>query len=79
MAGSNFFKGAEAIVYPAELFGLNALVKERIVKKYREKSLDERLRTERTRQEAKLIHKAKDVGVLCPIIYDISKYTLTIK
>ena len=47
------FKGAEAIVYPIDYFDLNVLVKERIEKKYREKSLDEKLRTERTRQEAK--------------------------
>ena len=58
---------------------MKALIKERIEKKYREKSLDERLRTERTRQEARLLMRAKEVGVLCPIIYDVSKYKLTIK
>ncbi|MFA5382776.1 MAG: KEOPS complex kinase/ATPase Bud32 [Candidatus Micrarchaeia archaeon] len=73
------FKGAEAIVYPINYFDLNALVKERIEKEYREKSLDEKLRTERTRQEAKLLSRAKETGILCPIIYNISKYKIILK
>ncbi len=73
------FKGAEAIVYPTNYFNLNVLVKERIEKQYREKSLDTQLRTERTRQEAKLLTRAKETGILCPIIYDVSEYKLFIK
>ncbi|MCC7552382.1 Kae1-associated serine/threonine protein kinase [Candidatus Micrarchaeota archaeon] len=73
------FKGAEAIVYPISYFDLDVLVKERIEKSYREKTLDIRLRTERTRQEAKLLTTAKESGILCPIIYDIYENKIILK
>lgn len=73
------FKGAEAIVYPIKYFNLDVLVKERIEKQYRERKLDIKLRTDRTRQEAKLLTRAKEVGILCPIVYDISTYKIIMK
>jgi N6-L-threonylcarbamoyladenine synthase/protein kinase Bud32 len=47
--------------------------KERISKKYRIEELDHKIRKQRTKQEAKLIHLAKTCGVITPLIYDIDK------
>jgi Kae1-associated kinase Bud32 len=51
--------------------GLPALLKEREAKSYRAKGLDERLRRERTRTEARLLVDARKLGVRTPIVYDI--------
>jgi Kae1-associated kinase Bud32 len=67
------FEGAEARTYLTEFNGTKAIEKERTKKKYREKELDEKIRRERTREEANLIHKAKLAGVRTPIIYKIDK------
>lgn len=63
--------GAEASLRAVEWMGLPALLKERGVKSYRAKALDERLRRERTRTEARLLVDARRVGVRTPIVYDI--------
>jgi len=59
-------KGAEAELYSAQFLEAEAVVKERVRKRYRVHELDTRLRTERTRHEAKLLHAAKLGGVRCP-------------
>jgi Kae1-associated kinase Bud32 len=51
--------------------GLPALLKERESKSYRPKALDDRLRRERTRTEARLLVDARKLGVRTPILYDI--------
>jgi Kae1-associated kinase Bud32 len=48
-----------------------ALAKERDAKNYRPKALDDRLRRERTRTEARLLVDARRLGVRTPILYDI--------
>ena len=64
-------RGAEATLRAVEWMGLPALLKERESKSYRPKLLDERLRRERTRTEARLLVDARRVGVRTPILYDI--------
>ncbi len=64
-------RGAEATLRSVEWMGLSALLKEREPKSYRAKPLDERLRRERTRTEARLLVDARKLGVRTPIIYDI--------
>lgn len=64
-------RGAEATLRAVEWMGLPALLKEREAKSYRAKALDERLRRERTRTEARLLVDARRLGVRTPIIYDI--------
>lgn len=64
-------RGAEAIVR------INGDVKkERIRKGYRIREIDEFLRSERTRNEAKIISDARKAGVPTPIIYDISDFEI---
>ena len=60
--------GAEATVHLED----GVIIKERVPKRYRLVELDERIRKERTRAEARLISEARRVGVPTPIIYDIN-------
>jgi N6-L-threonylcarbamoyladenine synthase/protein kinase Bud32 len=65
-------RGAEATVAPAlaPVFA-GDLRKERAAKSYRHPSLDDRLRTERTRLEARLLHEARGLGVSTPVLRDV--------
>ncbi len=58
-------KGAEAVLYLED----GRLVKERAVKEYRIRELDDRLRKLRTQREAKLLENAQNAGVAVPKIY----------
>ncbi|MHC1610612.1 MAG: Kae1-associated kinase Bud32 [Candidatus Methanospirareceae archaeon] len=69
------FQCAEAIV---EIEG-DLVYKRRIEKRYRVKEMDERIRRERTRSEAKLISEARRNGVPTPIIFDINEYILVME
>lgn len=55
-------KGAEAIVFKRKA----ALVKKRLRKAYRHPELDERLRNERTRKEAKILSRANSSKINSP-------------
>lgn len=55
------------------------LVKDRIVKGYRHEELDQRLREERTEQEARLLERAKQAGVSVPAVIHRSGTTLTME
>lgn len=71
-------RGAEAILKRKTLLARRCLVKSRVPKGYRLKALDLRLRAERTRSEARLLHKAKIAGVLCPIVLDVDGFGMTL-
>lgn len=64
-------RGAEAALRKVDWWGFPALAKERDAKSYRPKALDDRLRRERTRTEARLLVDARRLGVRTPILYDI--------
>jgi N6-L-threonylcarbamoyladenine synthase/protein kinase Bud32 len=66
---------------PTEVRGAEALVsidetvrKERLPKSYRHPDLDERLRRERTRSEARLTSEARREGVPTPVVYDVDDH-----
>ncbi len=69
-------KGAEAVVEETTFCGMQILIKHRPPKKYREKQLDEKLRLERTKTEAKLLHKAKQQKITCPIVYYVNDFDI---
>ena len=71
LSGPAVSRGAEATLRRVEWMGLPALLKERETKTYRAKALDERLRRERTRTEARLLVDARRLGVRTPIVYDV--------
>ncbi|MCX9011917.1 MAG: Kae1-associated kinase Bud32 [Candidatus Methanoperedens sp.] len=64
--------GAEAVV---SLEG-DTIIKTRIQKRYRLKEIDETLRRERTRTEARLISEARRCGVPTPIIRDVVDFEI---
>ncbi len=66
-------KGAEAELVETTFLDRKALLKDRVPKEYRVAKLDERIRRERTKQEAILLHRAKELGVRTPIIFAIEK------
>lgn len=70
-------RGAEAILEKKSFLGKPCVLKKRIAKKYRVKKLDEKLRMERTRSEARLLHKAKLAGVLCPTVLEVDDFRIT--
>jgi len=54
-------RGAEAVIY------LNGnIIKDRVKKSYRIKEIDEKLRKYRTRREAKILEKLKEIDFPCP-------------
>ncbi len=69
-------RGAEAILKKARMIGKGILVKERIPKGYRIAELDVKLRRERTRQEARLLHRAKIAGVRCPTVLFVDEFSI---
>jgi TP53 regulating kinase-like protein len=69
------FQCAEAIV---EIKG-DLVYKRRIEKRYRVKEIDERIRKERTKSEAKIISEARRKGVPTPIIFDITDYEIVME
>ncbi len=64
-------RGAEAEIFERNFFGKKAIVKKRVPKGYRIEELDRKIRAERTRAEARALHRAKEAGVRTPYIYDI--------
>ncbi|KCZ72249.1 Kae1-associated kinase Bud32 [Candidatus Methanoperedens nitroreducens] len=64
--------GAEAVITLEE----NTIIKTRVQKRYRLKEIDEALRRDRTRTEARLISEARRCGVPTPIIRDITDFEI---
>ncbi len=64
------FRGAEAVVSKHTWMGRSSVRKHRLPKVYRIPAIDDRLRDERTRDEAHLIIAARRAGVPVPLIYD---------
>jgi len=60
-------QGAEAVV----TIEADRVIKERRPRSYRHPALDERLRSERTRQEARLTSEARRHGVPTPVVRDV--------
>jgi Kae1-associated kinase Bud32 len=69
--GTQVARGAEATIRAVEWLGWSAYLKDRDAKTYRPKPLDDRLRKERTRTEARLLVEARRLGVRTPIVYDL--------
>ncbi len=71
------WRGAEARVEKARFLGKSAVVKDRFARKYRIEEIDKKARFERTKMEAKLLHKAKLAGVYAPVVYSVNENTIT--
>lgn len=69
-------KGAEAVVRKCKLIGLKCVEKNRFPKDYRNSELDKKLRAERTKQEARLLNRAKKLGIKCPTVLEVGEYNI---
>ena len=69
-------KGAEALLKKIRVLGFAAVEKFRLRKEYRAAELDEKIRRERTRREARLLSRAKAAGVICPVVYEVSDFAI---
>jgi len=78
MAPRIMARGAEGVLTRDRFLGLECVVKNRVRKGYRESELDAKLRTTRTRVEARLLHEAKRAGVRCPVVFSVSGSELII-
>ncbi|MBI4095792.1 MAG: Kae1-associated serine/threonine protein kinase [DPANN group archaeon] len=67
-------QGAEAVIYINR--NKNAIIKERIKKNYRLPQIDIKLRKERTKKEASILHKLQRAGVNVPQLTKISEFEL---
>ncbi len=68
-------QGAEANLYHDD----GILIKERIKKSYRVSELDEKIRKQRTKREAKLLQRASRANVNVPKVLEIEKFNLEIE
>ncbi|MFH1095119.1 MAG: KEOPS complex kinase/ATPase Bud32 [Candidatus Micrarchaeota archaeon] len=70
-APGSFAEGAEAVLLPDRFLSYPALRKVRLQKPYRPPALDARIRSSRTRIEARLLSKSKSAGVPCPHVFAV--------
>jgi TP53 regulating kinase-like protein/N6-L-threonylcarbamoyladenine synthase/protein kinase Bud32 len=70
----NVDMGAEAVVTYGEYIGRPAVIKTRPKKGYRHPELDQNLRTQRTKNEARTMREARMAGVRTPVIYDVDHH-----
>lgn len=66
-------EGAEATIYLQTIYGKEIVVKSRKPKDYRIKELDNRIRRQRTKKEAKLMKKASDSGISVPKVIAVGQ------
>lgn len=64
-------QGAESKIYSSLYSDRKVIIKERFPKHYRNKLLDQTIRKERTKAEAKAILKCKQGGLATPVIYSL--------
>ncbi len=69
-------RGAEAVLSRTTFIGRAAVLKSRVVKGYRVKELDAKLRSERTKSEARLLNRAKLAGVDCPTVLCVDEFEM---
>lgn len=65
-------QGAEAIITKEK----NKVTKHRISKSYRHKEIDEKIRKSRTRKEANILKKAKELKILVPELFKQEEFSL---
>ncbi len=76
MPGKLVGKGAEAVLEEEDFFGIRSVRKIRVPKAYRNSQLDTRLRKARTKSEARLISRARESGVKCPFVLEVSDFEI---
>ena len=65
-------KGAEADLYQTKWHDSNAILKIRKIKKYRNSSLDSKIRKQRTIKESQTLSLVKSYGIPTPLVYFVN-------
>jgi Kae1-associated kinase Bud32 len=73
------YVGAEAEIWREEFQGRAVIAKRRLPKSYRHPELDQKIRRERTRLEASLLHEARLHGVAVPSVVDVDLAAATLR
>jgi Kae1-associated kinase Bud32 len=68
-------QGAEAKIYESG----DSILKHRIKKSYRLKQLDDKLRKDRTRAEARILKRASRAGIQVPSVLDVDEKTMKLQ
>ena len=71
-------KGAEGDIFLTSWNNKKAILKERKKKDYRNSSLDQRIRKQRTIRECEIISEVKSFGISTPLIYNMDTKNCTI-
>jgi len=69
-------EGAEARIYSTKLLGGEVIIKKRLPKRYRVRPLDDALRRQRTKMEARALELASKAGVRVPSILLVGDFDL---
>ncbi|MGC9098956.1 MAG: KEOPS complex kinase/ATPase Bud32 [Candidatus Micrarchaeia archaeon] len=69
-------EGAEAKIYLCNIWGSNIIAKVRLEKAYREKLLDEKIRSARTKNEARILYRMEHAGVAAPRLVGVGKFSI---
>ncbi len=69
-------EGAESVIYAAEFLGIRCVLKRRAPKRYRIKEIDEALRYQRTRNEARITGIAANAGCGSPRVVLVGRYDI---
>ncbi|KAM3138355.1 TP53 regulating kinase [Paramecium bursaria] len=72
-------QGAEAKIYIGQFLGDKIIIKQRFPKSYRLKELDDRINRERVKNEAKIMARARKLGINVPYLIEISDYQITMQ
>ena len=71
-------KGAEGDIFVSVWNNKKAIKKHRKIKDYRNSSLDQRIRKQRTIRESEIISEVKSYGISTPLIYNVDTKNCTI-
>lgn len=69
-------EGAEAHIYSINFLGFDGILKRRIKKSYRIRDIDDNLRLERTKSEARIMGFVSSFGINSPNVLLVSKYDI---
>lgn len=74
-------RGAESVIYEGYFAGIHAIFKKRISKSYRDKVLDQKINSERTKLEARLLFTAlkNDIDVPALLFVDPFEYLIVME
>jgi Kae1-associated kinase Bud32 len=67
-------EGAEAYIYSVNVFGIEGILKLRESKKYRIREIDENLRMQRTKKEARIMNAVGLLGISSPTLLLVDRY-----